>query len=380
MKAHLTPSDREDQAPAQDKTPGDPPDETPWELLKKVTVLEEAAMLQEVTVVDVRSPSEFAKGAVAGAVNLPLFSDGERSEIGTLYKLLGKEKAIHKGLDLFGARLSGYIASFEPYRSGKLLVYCARGGMRSSAVTGLLSAFGFDARQLPGGYKGFRTHLLSVFEHGLPPRLIVIHGQTGTGKTRILNRLPNALDLEDCARHRSSVFGAINLQPRTQQQFDAHLLAALNGLDHQRPVWIEGESRKIGVVTMPEALRTAMREAPCVLVTGSLEVRVERIVEEYAAADEGTHRQWEEALRSLTSSLGKAKVEKMISMVRKNEFHPVVETLLVDYYDPKYRHSMGGYQYSLTVSSDDLDEAAAALKGIAESVARGKAAEPGERR
>ena len=329
MKAHLTPNDPEEEASA--------PVNTPRELLEGL--LEEARVREDVTVVDVRSPGEFAKGAMAAAVNLPLFSDGERSEIGTLYKLLGKEKAIHRGMDLFGARLSDFVASFEPFRNGKLLVYCARGGMRSSAVTGLLSAFGFDARQLPGGYKGFRNHLLSVFVHGLPPRLIVIHGQTGTGKTRILNRLPNALDLEDCARHRSSVFGAINLEPRTQQQFDAHLLAALGRLDHEQPVWVEGESRKIGAVTMPETLRAAMREAPCVLVTGSLEVRVGRIVEEYAATDEATHRQWEEALRSLRSTLGKAKVEKLISMVGKNEFHPVVETLLVDYYDPKYQHA-----------------------------------------
>lgn len=328
-------------------------------------------MAGNVALVDVRSPGEFAKGAVAGAVNLPLFSDGERSEIGTLYKMLGKEKAIHKGLDLFGARLSDYIASFEPFRKGKLLVYCARGGMRSSAVTGLLSAFGFDARQLPGGYKSFRKHLLSVFDHGLPPRLIVIHGQTGTGKTRILNRLPNALDLEDCAQHRSSVFGGINLAPRTQQRFDAHLLEALGRLDHGSPVWVEGESRKIGDVTMPESLRAAMGRADCVLVTGSLEVRVDRIVEEYGAADGDTHRQWEAALGSLTTALGKVRVEEMISMVRKNEFHPVVETLLVDYYDPKYLHSMRDYQYALTVSSDDLEEAAAALKGFSESMARG---------
>ena len=153
MKAGLTPSEPKVEAPDPGEAPGEP--------------LE--ALLEGATVVDVRSPGELAKGAVAGAVSLPLFSDGERSEIGILYKLLGKEKAIHKGLDLFGARLSDYIASFEPFRKTRLLVYCARGGMRSSAVTGLLSAFGFDARQLPGGYKGFRAHLLSVFEHGLPP-------------------------------------------------------------------------------------------------------------------------------------------------------------------------------------------------------------------
>ena len=36
--------------------------------------------------VDVRSPSEFAKAHWPGAVNLPLFDDEGRAEVGTLYK------------------------------------------------------------------------------------------------------------------------------------------------------------------------------------------------------------------------------------------------------------------------------------------------------
>lgn len=316
-------------------------------------------------VVDVRSPAEFAKGAIAGAVNIPLFSNGERAEIGTLYKLLGKNEAIHKGLDLFGSHLSDFIRAFEPFKADRVLIYCARGGMRSTAVVGLLSAFGYQVEQLPGGYKAFRNHVLSRFEVGLPPRLIVIHGQTGVGKTVLLNRLDNALDLEDCAQHRSSVFGAINLKPRTQQQFDAHLLAALEVLDPARPVWVEGESRRIGEVTMPDALRRAMQTATCVLVTGSLPVRVGRIVAEYGREDEATHQQWETALRSLVPALGHRQVETMIGNVRNNDYAPVVEILLLDYYDTRYRHAMRNYRYALTVSSDDLEEAAASLAGFA---------------
>ena len=324
------------------------------------TALREAA-----AIVDVRSPGEYAKGHIAGAVSIPLFSNEERAEIGTLYKLLGKDTAIHKGLDFLSDKLTGFVQRFEPYRAAPLLVYCARGGMRSAAVVGLLGSLGFAVRQLPGGYKAYRNHVLSVFDGGLPPRLIVIQGQTGVGKTLLLQRLANALDLEECAQHRSSVFGGINLQPRSQQQFDAELLAALERFDPARPVWVEGESRKIGSVTMPDALRQRMQGAPCVLVTAPLALRVARIVAEYGLPDAATQAQWEVALHSLAMSLGRERVAGMIARVHAGDYAPVVQSLLLDYYDPRYQHSMRNYRYAVTVDSADLDTAVAALEAFA---------------
>ncbi len=332
------------------------------------TALREAA-----AIVDVRSPGEYAKGHIAGAVSIPLFSNQERAEIGTLYKLLGKDPAIHKGLDFLSDKLTDFVQRFEPYRAAPLLVYCARGGMRSAAVVGLLGSLGFPVRQLPGGYKAYRNYVLSVFGHGLPPRLIVIQGQTGVGKTLLLQRLRNALDLEDCAQHRSSVFGGINLQPRSQQQFDAELLAALGRLDAARPVWVEGESRKIGDVTMPDALRLRMQRAPCVLVTAPLDLRVGRIVAEYGRPDAATKAQWEVALRSLVMPLGRERVEGLIVRVHAGDYAPVVETLLLDYYDLRYQHSMRNYRYDLTVDSADLDAAVAELEAYAAALAPAEA-------
>jgi tRNA 2-selenouridine synthase len=251
--------------------------------------------------------------------------------------------------------------------------------MRSQAVVGLLSAFGYRVSQMPGGYKAFRNHVLTAFARALPPRLVVIHGQTGVGKTLILRRLANHLDLEDCAQHRSSVFGAINLRPRTQQQFEAHLLAALEGVDYARLVWVEGESRKIGDAIMPDPLRQAMQAAPCVLVTAALATRVARIVAEYGRPDAATHGQWETALRQLTVPLGRERVADLIARVRANDFAPVVETLLLDYYDSRYRHAMRNYRYALTVDSGDLDAAVAALEDFARVQPTGGGEEPGAR-
>jgi len=328
------------------------------------TLLRDAA-----AIVDVRAPGEFARGAVFGAVNIPLFSDGERAEIGILYRHLGKAPAVERGLQHVGGRLHRFVAEFERFRGRPLVVYCARGGMRSQAVVSLLASLGFDVRRLEGGYKAYRNYVLAELERTIPPRLVVVHGETGVGKTLLLGRLDNALDLEAAAQHRSSLFGGVNREPRTQQQFEADLLHRLQGLERARPVWVEGESRKVGAVTIPEGLRRAMAAATCVLVTASLETRVTRIVAEYTGAgpahagalDPATQAQLEAALRSLRGFFGAARTEQLVAQLQAGDLRPLVRTLLDEHYDPRYRHAMRHYAYALTVSGENLEAAAAEL-------------------
>jgi len=229
-------------------------------------------------------------------------------------------------------------------------------------------------------YKRCRGYLLNRLEQLVPPRLVVLHGATGVGKTRILHRLPNHLDLEGLAQHRSSLFGAVNKTPRTQQQFEAHLLAALEALDRSRPVWIEGESRKVGKVLIPPGLDRAMRQATAVLLTASLKTRVARTVAEYTGVEpaafpaeaipDGTRppslspdtlAQLERALTSLSHLFGKARVDQLILSLRRGDVNRVAETLLTEYYDPRYSHAMRHYQYTLELSAEDESQAAASL-------------------
>ena len=324
----------------------------------------EAALHAAAAIVDVRSPGEFAKGAVAGAVNQPLFSNGQRAEIGTIYKHLGPDAAIQTGLTHVGGRLPAFVEGFRSYQGQRLLVYCARGGMRSQSVVSLLAALGFDVAQLPGGYKAFRNYLLDALARMTPPRPLILHGCTGVGKTDLLHRLPNALDLEGLAQHRSSLFGAVNLQPRTQQQFEALLLATLQALDFHAPVWIEGESRKVGDAVIPQGLRDAIRTGPAVLVTASVQTRARRIIAEYGADDPATLAQLEDALASLRPHYGARPTEHLLEIFRAGDLETVVTTLLVDYYDPRYLHAMRDYNYALEVSSENLDEAAATLRAF----------------
>jgi tRNA 2-selenouridine synthase len=335
-------------------------------------------MLQNAAaIVDVRSPGEFAKGAVHGAVNIPLFSNDERAEIGILYRQLGKEPAIQRGLQHVGGKLGGFVGTFDRFRGKPLVVYCARGGMRSQAVVSLLASLGFDVQRMDGGYKAYRNYVLAELEHCVPPRMIVIHGETGVGKTLLLNKLANALDLEGAAQHRSSLFGGVNRNPRTQQQFEADLLHRLHSLDPAQPVWVEGESRKVGGVTIPESLRRAMPTSTCVLVTASLETRITRIIAEYTGVPSGegrafdaeTQAQLEAALLTLRNFFGAARTGELLGLLRAGDLRPLVRTLLEEHYDPRYRHAMRNYTYALTVSSEDLDAAVTELKAFAESPA-----------
>ena len=319
-------------------------------------------------VIDVRTPAEFAKGAISGAVNIPLFDNKERAEIGIIYKQIGQQQAIDKGLEAVGGRLPKFVSTFEPYRGQQIVVYCARGGMRSGSVVSLLNSLGFNATKLEGGYKGFRNYLLETLPTIIPPQLIVIHGRTGTGKTLLLDLLPNAIDLEGIAQHRSSLFGGVNRNPRTQQQFEALLFHRLQEVDASQPVWVEGESRKVGDAILPDALRNTMEKSICVLVTAPMKVRVARIIDEYSRHDPATMAQLETALRSLTQHFGKERMEEMVALLKADDLEPLVEVLLEEYYDPRYLHSMRNYQYSLELSSENLEACAKELQTFAQQL------------
>src|SRR5690349_7004363 len=89
------------------------------------------------TIMDARSPAEFLQGHIQGhirsAINLPLFSNIERAEVGTLYKKSGKQRAIERGLEIVGPKLAYF------YQQARALpapfnFLCWRGGMRSRSM------------------------------------------------------------------------------------------------------------------------------------------------------------------------------------------------------------------------------------------------------
>jgi len=317
-------------------------------------------------IIDVRSRKEFLEGSIPGAVNIPLFDDDERDVIGTLYRHAGQSQAVNKGFELIEKRFSGLVESFLPYKDKTLAIFCARGGMRSRSVVNLLEHFGYEAYQLTKGYKQYRHGVIECLDH-FRPGLIVVHGLTGTGKTRILQELDNTIDLEDLAQHRSSLFGAIDRKPRKQREFESLLVEIIRSLG-EAPYFIEGESRKIGGVFIPKSLALAMKEGICVRVNCSIETRIKRIIEDYPVADENTLTQLEKILNSLRQKMGHKEIDRLCTLLRKGPLEELVRTLLLDYYDKRYSNSMSDYSYELELSSEDISIAAARLEDFRTSL------------
>ena len=327
-------------------------------LLDEVSVIE--ALCEENTLIDVRTAQEYEKGSIPDAFNYPLFDNLERAEIGVIYRKIGKNAAVVKGLEFFEPRIQQFLSSLTDLKSKRLVVFCARGGMRSASVVRLLQYQGFQAAQLQGGYKSYRSYVLRQLRKPVPP-LIVLHGRTGVGKTLLLKKLPDHLDLEEFAGHRSSLFGAINKMPQTQKNFEALLAKKIIELPNTRPVFIEGESRKVGKVFIPQSLAEAMKYGTLVLLQASFDTRIRRIVEEYKICDEQTFLQTDSILQSMQKVLGKKKAEQLRQWLRKGEFENIVHVLLEEYYDPRYQHAMRMNEYALKLSAEDLNSAAEKL-------------------
>ncbi len=73
--------------------------------------------------VDVRSPGEFKEGSIPGSINIPVFDNEERAEIGTIYKQVGQEKAKERGLEIFSAKLPQFVKQFKSL-GGPVSVFC----------------------------------------------------------------------------------------------------------------------------------------------------------------------------------------------------------------------------------------------------------------
>lgn len=310
-------------------------------------------------IIDVRSAGEYLEGTIPGAINIPLFDEDERSVIGTIYRHGGHEQAVDQGFEYVERKLSALLGAFKTFKAKEMTVFCARGGMRSLSVVNLLVQSGYNAFQLEGGYKKYRQIILDHLEH-FQPKLIVIHGLTGSGKTRILQKLDFAIDLEDLAGHRSSLFGGLDRQPSNQRTFESRLAQTIGSLGKE-PYFIEGESRKIGRVYIPKPLAIAMQEAILVKVDCSLATRIDRIVEDYPVADMKMQNQIENILKSLKQKMGESQVDKMCEFLKNGQLQDLVRILLVDYYDKRYGKSMSNYRYELEISSENIEEAAATL-------------------
>jgi tRNA 2-selenouridine synthase len=297
-------------------------------------------------VIDVRSEGEYADDHVPGAINCPVLDNSERALVGTVYKQSSSFDAKKIGASLVAANIARHLRLrfIDRPRTWRPLVYCWRGGGRSDALAHVLSQVGWKVARLDGGYKAYRRAVVADLE--TLPRAFdwrVLCGLTGTGKSRLLNALEAAgaqvLDLERIAAHRGSVLGNIPDEPQpTQKMFDSLVWAALRAFDPKRPVFVEGESRKIGRIRVPEALIDSMWASRCVVLDAPINVRVQLLKEEYAhymSAPDALALQ----LECLTVLHGKETIARWKQLAYRGEWDPFVEELLLKHYDPAYLRS-----------------------------------------
>jgi tRNA 2-selenouridine synthase len=239
--------------------------------LTKISAIDALAQLGSFSaIIDARSESEYALDRLPGALNWPTLNNAQREEVGTEYVQISAFDARKRGAVMAARNIAQHIETHcaDKPKSWKPLVYCWRGGQRSGSLSLVLSQIGFDVHIIDGGYKAFRAAMVQDMvrlAEGL--RYRVICGPTGSGKTRLLTSLAAAgaqvLDLEALAEHRSSVLGLIPGQPQpSQKQFDMRVWNALRQLDPARVVWAESESKKVGNVSVPDALMAALRASP----------------------------------------------------------------------------------------------------------------------
>ena len=299
------------------------------------------------TIIDVRSPAEFAEDHLPGAINCPVLDDNERARIGTLYKQVNAFTAKKAGAALVAQNIGRHIDTvFQQHpKEWKPLIYCWRGGNRSGAMTHVLAKIGWPAVQLDGGYKAYRQHVNASMP-SLATRLQfrVVCGTTGSGKSRLLQTLAQqgaqVLDLEQLAEHRGSVLGGWPSAPQpSQKMFESRLWHALRHFDPSRIVFVESESKKVGNVRVPEPLMAHIRNAPCIALHLSQPLRVQLLMQEYdhfVADPEVLVAQ----LDCLVTLYGKERIGLWQAMARSGDLRPLVDELLVQHYDPAYLKSI----------------------------------------
>jgi tRNA 2-selenouridine synthase len=300
------------------------------------------------TLIDVRSPAEFAEDHLPGAVNWPVLDDDERRTVGTLYKQVSPLQARKVGAAMVARNIAEHLDRWvaDQPREWQPLVYCWRGGQRSGTLAWFLGQIGFRTAQLQGGYKAFRALVRDDLQT-LPSRLQfqVLCGRTGSGKTRLLHALAaqdaQTLDLEGLAGHRGSVLGALPGAPQpSQKRFDTLCWQALRGFDPQQPVFVEGESRKIGALRVPEALIVQLREqGRCIRVELDDAARLQLLLQDYShfAQDaEGFCR----LLDGLVELRGRETVKAWQAQARAGQWSEVFASLMHQHYDPLYERSL----------------------------------------
>ena len=327
-------------------------------------------VLNNTPLIDVRAPVEFDKGAFPHAVNLPIMNDEERHLIGIKYKQEGNAEAVKLGQklvsgDIQASRVKAWLDFMA--KNPKTMLYCFRGGQRSEISQMLIAGEQKNIVRLRGGYKAFRNYLIDAIEdaptHFKP---LILGGHTGSGKTILLHKIQNAIDLEGLANHRGSSFGRQTTEQPTQINFENTLAYGLiQKLDlGLKTLIFEDEGDFIGQVYLPRNFANYLREAPLVILETSIEERIKITFDEYIVKGQKSYENtfqnaylelWiqdiQDAMKRIKKRLGGLRYEHLCGIFDTavgiqtatgslDGYKELIAYLLTEYYDPMYDYQI----------------------------------------
>lgn len=325
----------------------------------RLLTYEELLKEKNYTLIDVRTPKEFEEEPIPGAINIPLLLDEERVEVGTAYKQVSPERAKELGVEAIAKRLPEVFKEVQKYAKGRLAFYCAKGGMRSGSMAALFSALGYTTWKLDGGYRAYRQYILEELPKlNKDVKYYILHGKTGIGKTKILQRLEemgySVLDLERMADHKGSFFGGIcEKRAQSQKRFESLIF---DFFYNKKPKYViaESESKRIGNVYVPESIFNSLANGKHLSLDTTIEKRVEIIREDYASASK---EELLECLNRVKRYISEEKYRKYSELLENNEIDRLSKKLMIEYYDPLYQKSIDKYEYEEEIFYNTIEEA-----------------------
>ena len=354
---------------------------------KYITNNFEKIVLEETPLIDVRAPIEYKKGSFKNSINLPIMNNEERRLVGICYKEKGSDEAFKLGHQLVSneirqLRTNNWVSQLQKHPNS--ILYCFRGGLRST----LSQQWIFDETdkhilRLEGGYKAFRSYLLNALEPSEQKSIpIILGGYTGAGKTIVLNKLENFIDLEKIANHRGSSFGNfIDPQP-SQIDFENALSYALiqhNANNYQHMI-LEDEGRNVGRCFLPAPIRDYFAKGDLIILNSSMEYRIDRTLKEYVEQSqksyidifgqaEGLLKWYQYIVNSITKikkRLGETGYNNIIQIFEnsyKNQLatntyyshRDWIKIILKDYYDKMYQYQIDNTSKKIIFEGDAED-------------------------
>ncbi|MGO1367945.1 MAG: tRNA 2-selenouridine(34) synthase MnmH [Senegalia sp. (in: firmicutes)] len=332
-------------------------------MIKRINY-EESRNIKDVVYIDVRSPKEYNEDTIPNSINIPLFNNEEREKIGYTYTQINKDEAYRMGLEHASHKLVQYYDIIKEITNSNknVVLFCYRGGMRSSSIAQVLNIMNMPIYIIHGGYKEYRNFVINNLEkYGNKFNFIVLHGYTGVGKTKALVSLESngfdVLDLENIAQNSGSVFGNIFFTNKSsnQKKFESLLLDKFINFKNKL-IFVESESKRIGNSIMPDFLYQNIQNGYHILMETNIENRVEIIGYDYLNNKENNTEAVIDAIRHLKKRLGNETISKLENEFINGNYKYVIKELMINYYDPLYDYSIKKVkEYDSVVYYEDIN-------------------------